>query len=230
MFKNALNHRFYLLAGLLVSILSVPVHGQQQSTPPLTARLADDGNHILVERASSTTPIVTQVALPDHRPFLHPVAAPDGKGLVTQYAPDHHKHQTGIFYGFTNLNGRDYFHHPEGSYWQRVSVNVIKPTALQPNEAVQWQTVYNLLDEKGETILQESQLWTLRDLGDQYVMDLDWYGDAKVDVKIGKYDYGGLFVRMPWKEGSDAKLVNSARETNGRAEGRRAAWTNLSMT
>ncbi len=61
-------------------------------------------------------------------------------------------------------------------------------------------------------------------------MDLDWYGDAKVDIKIGKYDYGGLFIRMPWQEGSDAKLVNSARETNGRAEGRRAAWTNLSMT
>lgn len=230
MSKLLLSTCTFILTGFLATTSPTCLFSQEESIPVLTARLAMDGNHVMVERAPGTQPILVQVALPDHRPFLHPITAPDGKGTVTQYAPNHHKHQTGIFYGFTNVNGRDYFHHPEGSYWQRVSVNVIKPNALQSGEAVQWQTVYNLLDDKGEAILQESQLWTLRDLGDQYVMDLDWYGDAKVDIKIGKYDYGGLFIRMPWQEGSDAKLVNSARETNGRAEGRRAAWTNLSMT
>ncbi|XZE21513.1 PVC-type heme-binding CxxCH protein [Pirellulaceae bacterium SH449] len=214
----------------VIALASTLSHGQQETAPLLTARVTADGNSVVVERAKGSTPIVTQVASPDHRPFLHPIVAPDGKGTLTQYAPDHHKHQTGIYYGYTKLNGRDYFHNPGASHWQRVSVSVIKPTAIQAAESVQWQTVYNLLDERGETILQESQLWTLRDLGDQYVMDLDWYGDAKVNVTIGKYDYGGLFVRMPWQSGIDAKITNSARETNQRAEGRRAAWTNLAMT
>src|SRR5688500_20260194 len=41
--------------------------------------------------------------------------------LLTEYSPAHHKHQTGLYWGFTRLNGRDFFHNPQGDYWRRVS-------------------------------------------------------------------------------------------------------------
>ena len=91
----------------------------------LTATLSAQGNEIHVTRSGETQPLVTQVAKPDFRPYLHPMVAPDGKGQLTEFSPGHHKHQTGLYWGFTRLNGRDYFHHPEGRYWKRVSATVV---------------------------------------------------------------------------------------------------------
>src|SRR5689334_16883384 len=61
---------------------------------------------IAVYRAGGRAPIVTENARPDMRPYLHPIAAPDGKGVLTEVSPAHHKHQTGLYWGFTNVNGR----------------------------------------------------------------------------------------------------------------------------
>ena len=56
-------------------------------------------------------------------------------------------------------------------------------------------------------------------------------GGAKrrTDVTIGKYDYGGLFLRMPWREGIAGEVVNAARQRNERAEGQRAMWIDVGM-
>ncbi len=194
----------------------------------LTASLDDSGNEIRVLRNGFDTPIVTQVARSDFRPYLHPIVAPDGRGTLTEFSPGHHKHQTGIYWGFTRVNGRDYFHHPEGTYWKRVAVNVLTAESATSGN-VQWQTIYDLLDEDGQTVLQESQLWTLSDFGDRYTLDLNWSAQAKVDVTIGEYDYGGLFVRMPYRDGMDARVFNSARQENQRGEGQRAVWLDVGM-
>ena len=123
------------------------------------------------------------------------------------------------------MNGRDYFHHPEGTHWRRSSLDLL----TKSGEKVSWQTVYDLLDDKGEAVLTETQTWILEDQGNQYVLDLEWRGEAKTDVTIGKYDYGGLFLRMPWKEGMPGEVVNAARERNTKAEGRRAMWLDVGL-
>ena len=41
----------------------------------------------------------------NHRPYIHPIIAPDGKGVLTEYSPSHHQHQTGLYWGFTRVNG-----------------------------------------------------------------------------------------------------------------------------
>ena len=163
------------------------------------------------------------------RPFLHPIVAPDGQGTLTEFSPGHHKHQTGLYWGFTRVNGRDFFHHPEGTHWKRVSLTVVKAEAARQGEPVQWMTVYDMLGEDGTALLRETQLWTMRDFGDNYSLDLEWSGKANVDVTIGKYDYGGLFLRMPWKPGIPGQVTNSARQINGRAEGGRAVWLDVGM-
>ncbi|MGV3486701.1 MAG: PVC-type heme-binding CxxCH protein [Planctomycetaceae bacterium] len=217
-----------LVATLLVAVVHMAAaHAEDQAA--LTASLNAAGDQVEIRRTGTAEPIVTQVARPDFRPFIHPIVAPDGKGVLTQFSPDHHKHQTGLYWGFTRVNGRDYFHHPGQDHWRRVSVAVLKAEAANPQDSVQWQTVYDLLDEQGQPILRESQIWTLRDSQEQYLLDLQWTGEALVDVTVGEYDYGGLFLRMPWKPGVPARVVNNARQVDKRAEGQRAVWTDVGI-
>ncbi|WP_420148783.1 PVC-type heme-binding CxxCH protein [Spirosoma sp.] len=180
---------------------------------------------IAVYRAGQATPIVTQVAKADFRPYLHPIVAPDGKGILTEYSPGHHKHQTGLYWGFTRVNGRDYFHHPQSDYWRKVSAKVVESKGT----TVKWQTVYDLLDSTGKAVLTETQNWAMRERNGQYLLDLEWNGEAHTDVTIGKYDYGGLFLRMPWKPGMAGEVVNAARQRNGKAEGQSAPWVDVGM-
>ncbi|MGK0188721.1 MAG: putative membrane-bound dehydrogenase-like protein [Verrucomicrobiales bacterium] len=192
---------------------------------PLRAVADEKGSTITVFRDGGAEPILTQNTKSDFRPYIHPIVAPDGKGMLTQYSPGHHKHQTGLFWGFTRVNGRDYFHHPERDYWKRRDAKVLEAAG----EVVRWQTIYDLLDENGAAVLTETQTWTMRDEGHRYLLDLEWQGEAQTDITIGKYDYGGLFLRMPWKEGMKASAANAAREVNSRAEGRRAMWFDVGM-
>lgn len=191
----------------------------------LRAVLNDAGDEIQVLRPDHETPLVTQVAKTDFRPYLHPLAAPDRQGVLTELSPDHHRHQTGLFWGFTRVNGRDYFHHPEGDYWRRVSASVVTAAG----DSVQWQTVYDLLDDSGQPLLRESQLWTAHDHGDSYTLDVQWSGRANVDVTIGEYDYGGLFLRMPWQPEVHGHVFNAARQEGLRAEGQRTVWLDVGM-
>ncbi|WP_019990501.1 PVC-type heme-binding CxxCH protein [Rudanella lutea] len=178
-----------------------------------------------VYRVGEKTPIVTQHAKADFRPYLHPIAAPDGRGVLTEYSPGHHKHQTGLYWGFTRVNGRDYFHHPQGDYWRRVSARVVESRGT----TVRWQTVYDLLDSTGRAVLTETQNWAMREQDGKFFLDLEWNGEAQTDVTIGKYDYGGLFLRMPWKEGIRGEVINAARQRNDKAEGQAAPWVDVGM-
>ena len=178
-----------------------------------------------IYRAGRRDAILTQNARPDERPYVHPIAAPDGKGVVTEFSPEHHKHQTGLYWGFTRLNGRDFFHNPGGDYWRRVSTTITTPSGQE----VRWQTVYDLLDDAKNTLLTETARWSMREENGRFVLDLEWRGEARTDLTIGTYDYGGLFLRMPWRQGIRGEVVNAARQRNERAEGQRAMWIDVGM-
>lgn len=192
---------------------------------PLTLRQDPATRAISVFRDGASTPILTQNA-PDHfRPYLHPLVAPDGNGVLTEFSPDHHKHQTGLYWGFTRVNGRDYFHNPGNGYWRRIACEPQVATGA----AVKWSTVYHLLDADGRAIMTETQTWTMRAEGARYLIDLEWQGQGLVDLTIGKYDYGGLFLRMPWREGMEGAAHNSALLANERATGGEAQWVDVGM-
>ena len=69
----------------------LPAEGVAASTTDLSATLDEASGSIKIFRQGEAEPIVTQHAAPDHRPYLHPIAAPDGKGVFTEYSPGHHK-------------------------------------------------------------------------------------------------------------------------------------------
>lgn len=198
-------------------------HQDQQ----VTLRLEQDKatGTIFIFRKGEKDPVVTQNAKADFRPYIHPILSPDGKGVLTEYSPGHHKHQTGLYWGFTRINERDFFHNPQGDYWKRVAANIIE----KEGETVKWQTIYQLLDENSQPLMEETQTWSMREEDGKFLLDLEWKGEAKTDIVIGKYDYGGLFLRMPWKEGIKGEVVNAARQRNEKAEGQPAMWVNVAM-
>ena len=193
----------------------------------LSIRKNEEAGTLAIFREGIENPLVTQVAKTDHRPYLHPITNSEGKGELTEYSPGHHKHQTGLYWGFTRVNGRDYFHHPEGTYWRRVSADVL----TDKGEQVKWRTIYELLGAKGQTVLTESQTWTMRlDESGRILLDLEWNGTAaKERVLIAKYNYGGMFLRMPWKKGIDAQALNSEGDRDQAGEGKRAKWSEVGM-
>ncbi len=202
---------------------------------PSTKKASQDNPDLLVKMDTDSTlsvfqegekkPILVQNAKPDFRPYIHPIVAPDGKGVLTEYSPSHHKHQTGLYWGFTRVNDRDYFHHPGDDYWKKVSADIL----VAKGKTVKWETVYHLMDSLGTPILKETQFWTMQVSEGEYIMDLEWTGEALVDITIGKYDYGGLFLRMPWEKDIKGEVVNAARQKNQAAEGQRAMWVDVGM-
>jgi len=127
---------------LCVGIGSLSLTGYVGNTPKKTAppgerlRLVQDSKAqtISVFRGAGKTPILVQTAKADFRPFIHPIQAPDGKGVLTEYSPGHHKHQTGLYWGLTRLNGRDYLHNPGQGYWRRVAATVLTALGLTPDK------------------------------------------------------------------------------------------------
>jgi hypothetical protein len=178
-----------------------------------------------VFRADDNVLLLTQNAREDIRPYMHPIMAPDGNGILTDYRPEHHRHQTGLYWGLKLLNSRDYFMNWEGDYWKRISATVMQEKGQQ----VQWQTVYDLLDEQGNAILTETQNWSMQEQNGKFLLDLEWEGEAKTDITLGQFYVGGLFLRMPWREGIPGEVVNAAGQHNGEAEGQRAIWADVGM-
>lgn len=217
------------LKSLIFALLLIFTHNSFSQTTVVEKKsplyIKNDLNSISIFRKNEKKAILTQVVKADFRPFIHPIVAPDGNGILTEYSPGHHKHQTGIYIGYTRINGRDYFHHPEVDYWRKKSIKLIKTVGLE----VKWETVYDLLGEKGETVLTETQTWTMREQNGKYLLNLEWEGEAQTDVTVGKYDYGGLFVRMPWQPGADGEVWNGARQRNEKAEGQRSNWVDVGI-
>ncbi|MDP6118939.1 MAG: PmoA family protein [Planctomycetota bacterium] len=213
-----------LPAFLFCFVLSSPFGVRAEETE-LRVFIDEDQGTISALREDEEKPILTNHARPDFRPYIHPVVAPDGRGVLTQYSPGHHRHQTGLYWGFTRVNGRDYFHHPKGDYWQRKSMKVIKDSGA----SVQWHTVYDLLDANGKAVLTETQTWEMRASSSEYVLDLVWKGTAIIDITVNRYSYGGLFLRMPWKRGIKGEAVNASGRRNGAAEGKRDVWVDVGM-
>ena len=174
-----------------------------------------------IPHASDMPVIVQQGDSKAHaRPYIHPLRSPDGEHVLTQFSPGHHKHQTGLYWGQTRINKRDFFHNYKADYWKHLENH-------QSSDAMVFHC--ELLDGKGSPMLGDRQEWHYTADKDHYILDLTWTGTGLQDVTIGKYAYGGLFLRMPWKRGTKASCINSEGHKNQQGEGKSAKWVDLAM-
>src|SRR6266566_5096498 len=109
---------------------------------------------VAIYRPGVDTPIFAFNAPEDGRPYVHPLLAPDGKGVLTELSPSHHKHQTGIYVGFLIVNGRDYFHNRGGDHFRRTAFK-----HEMKSEGVAFTSRYELLDKDKNAQLVETQSW-----------------------------------------------------------------------
>ncbi len=213
----------------ILSIFLIAFHGLNFGTKKsayaqnLTIQYDENAETISVFRGE--TLLLVQNVKSDIRPYIHPIIAPDGLGVLTEFSPSHHKHQTGLYWGLKKVNGRDYFMNWKGDYWRKDSAIVI----VDQGPKVKWQTVYELLDEQGSAILKETQIWSMQQSEGKFLLDLEWRGEAKTEVRMEKFYVGGLFLRMPLREGVEGEVINADGKKNGEAEGQRAKWNDIGI-
>ena len=190
----------------------------------LSIKKGDEKIDVFLEGVNE--PIVTQNTKNGFRPYLHPIQGPGGNGIFTQYSPGHHKHQTGLYWGLTRVNSRDYFHNPNSKYWRKKSATIVK----RSDGKVEWKTIYEMLNNEGQSLMTETQSWVMSvtDNG-EIILDLEWKGHADEEITVSKYNYGGLFLRMPWKRNILAETINSNGDKNQAGEGKSANWVDLGM-
>lgn len=245
--------RFSLLPCLALLLLAMPVSPNAALAQSAGFYVEQDasGEAISVYRQGNDALVLTQNAKAGMRPYLHPIMAPDGNGSLTEYSPGHHKHQTGLYWGFTRVNGtgapadtlkkwfyrrdkpdaikaqigRDYFHNNGDSHWKKVSASIMSAKG----HTVRWQTVYHMLDASGAPILEETMNWSLSMERDKTLIGLEWRGKALQDITINAFEYGGMFLRMPWKRDIAGEAVNNNNQQNQEAEGQKANWVDVGM-
>ncbi len=199
--------------------------GADKDAAKLEIKKIDSGG-LAIHRVGQDQALLVSNAKPDMRPYIHPIVAPDGKGILTDYSPATHKHQTGLYVGIPKVNGRSYFHNFGGDYFRLKDVKI---GGVAGNRAT-WTISYDWLGADKEPVLTETQHWTFIDHGTHYVLDLEWSARAAVDIKCEKHPYGGLFLRMPWRPEVRGEIVNSEGLTNRTgAEGQRARWVDVGL-
>ena len=196
----------------------------------MRANYAPDG--LAFYRAGEAGLLLEQRAAPDSRPYIHPLIAPDGVGVLTENAPSHHPWQHGLYVGLNDINGVGFWterlhRHPEhdGSF---------HPFSLDPPHveatSVRWAVRSVWKSPRGEPMLTEEQRWHLAGDGATYALDLDWHLTAAIDLTFGQYAYGGLFLRMPYRREQGGTVENSeGRHGAGETESQRARWVAVNM-
>ena len=211
---------FLTLLSLLLNFSTATIEAKNT----LSIKKNNDNLEVFLDGVSE--PLVIQNAKNGFRPYLHPIKGPNGNGVFTQYSPGHHKHQTGLYWGLTRVNGRDYFHNPSSKYWRKKSSNIIKNSG----DNVEWETIYEMLNNEGEALMTETQSWSMSvSKRGEIILDLIWKGYANEKITVSKYNYGGLFLRMPWKRNINAETINSEGDKNQTGEGKSANWVDLGM-
>jgi hypothetical protein len=197
-------------------------------------RATHDPHRIGVYIGGATAPCLVQHAAPGCRPFIHPLLAPDGRTALTEDAPAHHPWQHGLYAGLNDVNGAGFW--TEGLYEKHRGIDgTFHPLPLEAPQVmddwVMWSVKCEWRSQAGEALLLEEQCWVARNTPREGTcsLELTWTLTAKVDLTFGPYDYGGLFLRMPFRKAQGGEAINSAGQRDVHAEAQRARWCAVSM-
>ena len=197
----------------------------------VTARwkLRTENNCLFVDDVSLGKVVLQHNARPGLRPYIHPLRIGDGTACLTEDSPWHHPWQHGIQTGFHGVNGCDFWLDP-GQHPEHL-IGTIEPSAprVSTTEPSCWtiEAVWRHAD--GNLLLTEQQNWSLLEADELLFLDLNWRLQAIPDVQIDQHSYGGLFIRMPFRRGSGASVLNAAGRQDDDTEQQAAAWVDLHM-
>ena len=178
---------------------------------------------VVDSNGTESRPLLTYVAVPGQRPYLHPVLDASGKQVLTQDRPDDHPWQHGIFTGFHQVNGFNYWKEDQGR--QRL----VRVSDFRVDDSkVSWKALIELVAPDNSIVLEEENIITVYapESTNAYLIDFSLTLRAKEkDVQFGKFFVGGLSIRMPWDKSNPRQTHLNSNGLIGRAgEQRRAAW------
>ena len=184
----------------------------------------------VVNEADSNMPVLVQEAPEQGRPYIHPLHAPKGSGILTENAPGHHPWQHGLYVGLNDVNGIGFW--TEGLGGDREKDGLFACSELsdpaQSGGRIQWEVQCQWSAPDGAPLLLEQQKWSLERREGAYELDLCWTLTANVDIRFGQYEYGGLFLRMPYRN-ERGEVLTSEGLAFPEAEGQRARWVAVWM-
>ena len=188
-----------------------------------------DNGCLFIDEAESGRIVLQHNTRPGLRPYIHPLRGPDGQTCLTEDGPWHHPWQHGIQTGFHGVNGCDFWFDPG----QRVDaiIGTIHPKLprVENRETPRWTIEAVWRHENGTDLLRELQTWSIHPADDLLYLDLDWALQAIQDLHIDQGSYGGLFIRMPYRDERTASVVSSTGLKDHDTEQQPAAWVDLFM-
>ncbi len=171
--------------------------------------------------------LLRQELKPHFRPYLHPIRPLGSSFVITENSPAHHPWQHGLYFGLHGVNGSDFWldaGEKVGSFQ-----NTQLETLIQEDENLQWCVSTIWVHHDGTKLFKEFQNWKLVFTDKQYYLDVQFKLVALENITIDQCKYGGLFLRMPWRNDVDSRAINSNGEVNSNAEQKIAKWVNITM-
>ena len=154
------------------------------------------------------------------KPYVHPVKAVNG-AVVTLDSPADHKHHRGLFIGWSNVNGLDFWGESTGRMvHQRFERIEVKKDEVTLVAVIQW-----VKKATGEVILTERRTLRFLPPTDETTM-LVWESELEADkeVTLAGAQYNGLGIRFP-ESMTGGKVLNSNGTTElKKANGEKAEW------
>lgn len=192
-------------------------------------KLRTSNNCLFIDDVSLGKVILQHNARPGMRPYIHPLRIGDVGACLTEDSPWHHPWQHGIQTGFHGVNGCDFWFDP-GQH-PRMTIGTIEPSTprILSQDSPCWTIEAIWRHADGSYLLAEQQTWSLQESDDLLYLDLDWMLRAIPDVQIEQHNYGGLFVRMPFRQSSAASVLNSNGMRDDDTEQQAAAWVDIYM-
>lgn len=196
---------------------------------PTPWKLRVKNNCLFVDDTSLNRVVLQHNARPGLRPYIHPLRLEDGRTCLTEDSPWHHPWQHGISTGFHGVNGCDFWFDP-GQH-PSMSIGTIESSTprILKTEPPTWQIESLWRHADGSYLLLEQQTWSLQKPDNLLYLDLDWSLQAIPDVHIAQDEYGGLFIRMPFRSGMHTKVINSEGLQDDDTEQQAARWLSLHM-
>ncbi|HET7572624.1 MAG TPA: PmoA family protein [Gaiellaceae bacterium] len=201
------------------------------ATPSPGMRVAR-GPHAL-EVGHARGPVLRYDADPRYRPHVHPLYAPGTDSPLTRRLPADHPWQVGAYVGLNDVNGQDFwccghaYYPPE----TRGSVRSASLSAEERGGGVELAAEHDWLDAAGRPLARERQVWHVHPpAADGHAIDVRFELHALAEpLRIGRYDYGGLAVRLVGDLATRRVLDSEGRRDAPDANWERARWVAMAQ-
>ncbi len=196
---------------------------------PQRWNLRVNNNCLFIDDTLLSRVVLQHNARPGLRPYIHPLRLKDGRSCLTEDSPWHHPWQHGISTGFHGVNDCDFWLDPGQHPSMVIGTIEPKPPQILSTDPPTWSIEATWHHADGSDLLTEQQTWSLQEDNDYLFLDIDWTLQAIPDIHIVQDQYGGLFIRMPFRSGLNTSVLSSTGLQDAATEQQAAEWLSLHM-